>query len=417
MKGLFISAILIITVPYSGYSQNWDSLKGGIDYWANCLFADSSYLYVGQGKQNAKDNALAVIVEFQGDIYVGGGGTKGVYKWDGLNWSAPGGGVNSVVFQLYEFNSELYAVGWFDSAGAVPADKIAKWDGTVWSSIDTTIWINPISCIIDYQGDIYIGGNMVNWNGSMRGIARWDGVKWQSVSGGIGGSMGGLNCFEVYQNELYAGGLFSKASGNPGDGIARWNGTSWNDVGGGFPIWPSLIWDLETIDNKLYAVGGFDIAGGIPANDIAVWDATNWCSLGSQFSNSIGAITTFKDSIYIAGGFWTIDGDSILRIAKWTGGSFTDTCGVISGITEVRDNSIEVVIYPNPFSETATISTDVQGDLLFSLYDLLGREVMRIKEERSNSIVISRGVLPSGVYFYRLRTSEIILATGKLVIE
>ena len=38
------------------------------------------------------------------------------------------------------FNNELYVVGYFTEAGGIPADNIAKWDGTEWCGLGSTFY-------------------------------------------------------------------------------------------------------------------------------------------------------------------------------------------------------------------------------------------------------------------------------------
>jgi hypothetical protein len=72
---------------------------------------------------------------------------NGVAKWDGLSWSALGGGVSGslgvfsfpIVEALAVFHdgggAALYAGGSFTTAGGIPAANIARWNGTTWSAL------------------------------------------------------------------------------------------------------------------------------------------------------------------------------------------------------------------------------------------------------------------------------------------
>src|SRR5262249_25749012 len=52
--------------------------------------------------------------------------------WDGTNWHALGGGMNSAVTALAIHGGELIAGGFFTYAGGTRADRIAAWNGTNW---------------------------------------------------------------------------------------------------------------------------------------------------------------------------------------------------------------------------------------------------------------------------------------------
>ena len=84
-----------------------------------------------------------------------------------------------------------------------------------------------------------------------------------------------------------------------------------------------------------------------------------------------------------------------------------------TGITEVK-NENDLLIYPNPFSETATLEVRGQkldaiiADAEFKLYDIYGRVVISLN--RPSSVVhLERGNLANGIYFCELRTNNSIL--------
>lgn len=66
-------------------------------------------------------------------------------------------------------------------------------------------------------------------------------------------------------------------------------------------------------------------------------------------------------------------------------------------------------IYPNPFSETATVSLvqAIQGEKFFDLYNLTGQKLWskRIGEDETR-ILINRNKLESGIYFYELKSTQ-----------
>ncbi|NUN70092.1 MAG: T9SS type A sorting domain-containing protein [Bacteroidetes bacterium] len=68
--------------------------------------------------------------------------------------------------------------------------------------------------------------------------------------------------------------------------------------------------------------------------------------------------------------------------------------------------------YPNPFnpSTTITVSLPVSAQISLAIYDILGRRVRTLAEERwsagTHSVVWDASSFPSGVYFCRLRTGS-----------
>ena len=76
------------------------------------------------------------------DLYAGGyfttaGGAAANYvaKWNGSAWSALGSGMNNYVYALAVSGSDLYAGGDFTTAGGSTANHIAKWNGSAWSAL------------------------------------------------------------------------------------------------------------------------------------------------------------------------------------------------------------------------------------------------------------------------------------------
>ena len=86
-----------------------------------------------------------------------------------------------------------------------------------------------------------------------------------------------------------------------------------------------------------------------------------------------------------------------------------------SNLFELRQN------YPNPFNPTTTISYSLCRACYVTLkiYDVTGREIKTlVNEEKSRAIYyldLNGNNLPSGIYFYQLRTNEFI-QTKKMVL-
>ena len=87
---------------------------------------------------------------------------------------------------------------------------------------------------------------------------------------------------------------------------------------------------------------------------------------------------------------------------------------------EVPSGEIKVSNYPNPFRQGATIEyrVPVPGHVRLTVYDVLGRELAVLVDERqsagSHSAKLNASSWPSGIYLYRLEAGNQV-ATGRLV--
>jgi hypothetical protein len=175
------------------------------------------------------------------------------------------------VIALAVSGTTLYAGGYFTTAGGVPANCIAKWNGSVWSAL---------------------------------GSGMDDVVPALVVSG----------------TDLYAGGYFTTAGGVPANHIAKWNGSAWSALGTGMD---STVWALALSGTSLYAGGGFTNAGGVTVNGIATWNGSAWSALGSGINNYVYALAMSGTGLYAGGEFTTAGGVSATNIAKWNGSAWS----------------------------------------------------------------------------------------------
>ncbi len=75
--------------------------------------------------------------------------------------------------------------------------------------------------------------------------------------------------------------------------------------------------------------------------------------------------------------------------------------------------------YPNPVTTTAELrlapGTKITNAVL-SVYDITGRVIASIQNITSTTIIIDRGNLPKGLYFFKLSENGIMLSNGKFII-
>jgi hypothetical protein len=90
------------------------------------------------------------------------------------------------------------------------------------------------------------------------------------------------------------------------------------------------------------------------------------------------------------------------------------------GVNELNTESGNVMLYPNPFNNNATLSISPQiklNNAIVEIYNVLGQTVRTIQNISENNINIEKGNLQSGIYFYRLLNNSEPLSTGKFILN
>lgn len=368
-------------------------------------------IYIGGGF-NFMDTVLCKgLVKWDGQVW----DTVTTQVDDGSLWY---GGISG----LLSTDSFLYVLGSFDSINHVISPGIIKYDGINWftvgdfeNSFPGGATADIFSCAAIYNDEIYVGGNYHDSSGHTHRIAKFDGENWSDVGQGINGSFAGVEDLQVYQGELYAAGTFTKAEGDPGDFIAKWNGSQWSEVGLGMAgLSPTYnngqVHDLYVYNNELYACGVFHYAGGVPALYVAKWNGSQWCGFGDTLDNVSIALGSFNGELFMGGGFKVIatnsieTGDSINHIAKWIGGNFTDTCGITVGINQIPQYDTSLSVYPNPARDQVHLSYSLalSSKVTLSITNLMGEKVL-IEALLTADAVLDISKLPAGVYFICLK--------------
>ncbi|MCC6660825.1 MAG: hypothetical protein IT437_08060 [Phycisphaerales bacterium] len=322
--------------------EQWSPLGGGLPYGGGGFSAPplalATYDPDGPGPQPAS-------------LHAGGGffepfsSARGVARWDGLFWVPLGGGTDRVVYALREFDDDgpgpiqpaLYAGGTLTAAGGLPVNRMARWDGSVWSDVGGGVgppagsFIAALEVFHDGAGPSLCAGGQFETAGSMpaRSVARWDGAQWHALGAGVQGL---CHCLAVFNDgsgaALYAGGLFA-GPGQPTN-LARWNGSAWSPVGGA-PDDSVECLGVHDPDGAgpaqpvLVAGGRFTHIGSALLSRVGTWNGAAWMPLGGGTNGALSAIATFDPdqggplpaSLFVGGEFSMADGVMSSRIAEW----------------------------------------------------------------------------------------------------
>jgi trimeric autotransporter adhesin len=270
----------------SGGAGAWFALDSGVDARVDALTRDSAgRVYVG----GAFTTAGGVVV-------------NGVAKWDPAAnggagaWSALGsgaarsGGPAAVYALACDAAGNLYAGGWFDSAGGVPGTRgIAQWNGSVWAPLGSGLtgsdaWVNALR--FDGSGsNLYAGGKFTSAGGvdATQGIARWnfDAERWFPVGDGVGGDYPQVEALAFdTAGDLYVGGRFSSVGFFiSAVRIAKWSTSThqWSPLDLGVDASNSVWWDqavsalASDAQGSVYVGGDFTTAGSLLSPFLARW--------------------------------------------------------------------------------------------------------------------------------------------------
>jgi hypothetical protein len=319
-------AITVVWTAPRSYAQScepeWSGAVGvpGMDdrVWSLTVYDDGT------------DPALYAVGDF---LTAGGVSAQHIARWDGGEWTPVGGGLEGTLFLAQTVFDDgggpaLYVGGLLSSAGGVPVNGLARWDGVEWSavgengpgfvfSLAATQEVSPVGPAL------YAGGNFVD------GVRKWDGSQWSSLGTGPFGIVEALVMFDDGSGEaLYAAGRFEEAGGKTVNKIAKWDGTSWSPLGegltcGSLPRAAVLSVFDDGSGPALYVGGEFCSAGGIPAENIARWNGSSWSPLADGTSYAVFALWVFDDgsgpALYSSGSPQLPDGGIASGVGKWDG--------------------------------------------------------------------------------------------------
>ncbi|HTO99960.1 MAG TPA: choice-of-anchor D domain-containing protein [Anaerolineales bacterium] len=272
----------------------------------------------------------ALVVDGSGNLYAGGffttaGGTSANYvaRWDGSSWSAVGGGPGGYVDALaVDGDGNLYAGGGFG---------VAKWDGSSWTALGTGAEGEAYAVAVDDSGNVYARLSTHDQYGApWRGVGKWNGSAWSKL--GAIYLDGDVETLAVDgSGNLYAGGTFNYLQGSALHHLTRWNGSAWSSVGS----W-SDDYCLSCTDIRSLAIDGSGnlVAGGHfsqSSANVDRWNGSSWTGLGTGVGDNVYAVAADDSNVYAGGTFSEAGGAAAQHIARWDGSAWQPVGGGISG--------------------------------------------------------------------------------------
>jgi hypothetical protein len=121
---------------------------------------------------------------------------------------------------------------------------------------------------------------------------------------------------------------------------------------------------------------------------------------------------------YTSDGNFVIAGSHGLGMGDQNRGYVVKTGYTLSAV-DVEESTEVISVFPNPFQAETIISIEEgnYNQLQLEVYDALGRSINVVYSEDTKRIVLSKGNLEAGVYWFRLLGDDKVVGTGKLVVQ
>ncbi|MBE1488045.1 hypothetical protein [Plantactinospora soyae] len=272
-------------------------------------------------------------------MYAGGNLVRGIARWDGTDWlpltGSSGTGVMTMPFDfvasLAVYNGDLIVGGQFLRAGSVPVNHVARWDGAEWYPLTgpsgTGVDYAAVRDLAIYGGALIVGGGFTQAGGIPASrIARWNGSTWSTLGAGLGTTQvtADVAALTIYNGALIAAGYFDDAAGVTANHVARWNGTAWSVLTGPSGTGTSdPVRDVTVYNGALIVAGHFTHAGGLPVNYIARWNGSAWSGLtgpsGTGTNSTVYTVTVRSGALIVGGDFSQAGGVSAGYLGRWNG--------------------------------------------------------------------------------------------------
>ena len=285
---------------------------------------------------NGVNNDVLSITVWNNELVIAGDFTQAdgvdvarIVKWNGSVWESVGpiGSFDNDIRAMVEFEGDLWVGGDFNNVGGQgPLDGLVKYDPSIsgWtggnSGVDLIGGVNEsvrVLYVNPNDGNLYMGGEfpeLIDGDAAvedfnMSGIAMYDGSNWTPLGTGLNEY---CRAMHEYNGDIVAGGYFTDAGGTPANKIAKWDGSNWSAMGLGFDasgideyVKSAAVWN-----GIFFAGGAYTQAEGGPMNFISQWyePATSapvaWMSSSSTNLCGSGCID-FLDNSTNAPTSWT----------------------------------------------------------------------------------------------------------------
>ena len=277
----------------------------------------------------------------------------------------------------------------------------SKDNGNTWSAINNELSNATIRTLVsNASGHIFAGVYTSSYYNKIVGVFRSidDGDTWRAINDGLVNNFGRTSSIWALAvgngGELFAGLFDTFFDSRIGVFRSDNNGNNWSRIG----LAGSWIQTLAvSSDGDIFA--GTNLDGVFRSTDGYTWNAIN----DGLTDDIINALVIDSNGRVFAG----TENDGVFRSRDFTGTN-EETTPTPPSSFRLQQN------YPNPFNPSTTIQFELATRLSVKLeiYDLKGREIATLLNETLQSgcheLLFKPNGLPSGIYFYRITTSEFV---------
>ena len=372
-----------------------------------------------------------------------------ILRMDSIITSSIQGGSMKVLFE-YNIDGDIteqlildkYGNGWFngslqyfyyDGNGNLVQDILLGWHNSHWDSLARINYTyNPQGLIFQYVFQDYANEN---WNNVTRRTFEYDSSGNETISLSEEWQDGNWNnkmLFNSYYSDLN---LRDSLLVNIWDNI-EWQNYSktffhYNELTNFLDYFVAVLWTGNSWQNWIRRKIENDSNGNQIGQLDEIWNEGVWEYSVRRFYSYIDL--NYIESAYCElwiGNNW-VSGDEVILIENPDGfkiGFISHTVSIYYKITSVNEhinsypkNFVLEQNYPNPFNPSTQIRFTISdfGFTILKVYDVLGNEVATLvnKEKPAGiyEIEFDGSGLPSGVYFYRLKT-DLFIDSKKMIL-
>jgi len=335
-----------------GLEGEWDVRNGFVNSFPLRLLAVNPTLL--------EDSQEAQSLDFQDVIF-----PNYVYgRIDGV-WNTMNYGVDGIGYRFSNTRRQrLYMTGNFttvnNDANAIDpllaSPKITYWDGEQWQvgadGVDPAVGFFIQALAVAPNGYIYIGRN-ISGGLDARNSQYWDGSAWNNMGAGTDDVV--YRIVAANDGNVYYAGVFTQVDTLNCYRVARWDGSQWHRLGQFGGLNDTVTHMIVSRDSKTIVVAGtFTDQFGFAANalyNIAQYDVDTgqFSAMGGNATDLIRGPLLYTDSniVYAIGFPETLNGVTVLNLARWTGSAWENLGGAFNanpnGMFETPQGEIIIV--------------------------------------------------------------------------